>query len=660
MEPLSDVFLEEVEELLMNLEALLMELEEEPNSENTLGAVFRVMHTIKGSAAMFGYEGVSKLAHVLENMLVLLRDGKITVSKEIISITLLARDTIEGALESGDDSSQAFIAILEDITKKVEKVTGPISLGQGNAPPSVKGKISYQLQFRPAEDLMAFGARPVHFFHDLKSLGLVQVVCSTEKIPPFEDLDPQKCYAQWDIYLRTTSSTQDILHVFLLLGPGSEVELAPLSTPEDFKGDSHKKLRKEEIEVLFPALLISKDGEKEKKSGTSHPIGKEQFIRIRSSRLDTLIDTVAELVTTQARLVQVLSAKKSPQTPIVEHMEGLIGELRETAMSMRMVPIGSSFSKFKRLVRDLSEELGKEINFSSFGGDTELDKNVVEKLNDPLIHILRNAIDHGIETPQERQRLGKTPQGNILLDVSYMGGSVQILIKDDGKGIHREDVFQEAVARGLCAPDAKLSDEEVFAFLMHPGFSTAKKVTTVSGRGVGMDVVHEQLEALNGQLRIESTPGKGSTVSMSLPFTLAIIEGLLVRVGDERYIFPLATIQACERLWIPQDGRESKARAWIMSFRDGFIPYISLREILLHPSKPPEEGQVVIAQTDFSLTGFLVDEVLGNQQVVVKGLGRAYRSARFAIGATILGDGTVALILDANRLVAIAKKESER
>jgi two-component system chemotaxis sensor kinase CheA len=368
------------------------------------------------------------------------------------------------------------------------------------------------------------------------------------------------------------------------------------------------------------------------------------------------VDSVGELVTAQARLTQLAAQDQSSSlSALAEQIERLTSDLRDNTMSLRMVPIGTTFSRFKRLVRDLSSSLDKNIQLVTKGGDTELDKNVIEKLNDPLVHLIRNSIDHGIESPESRREDGKSEMGTITLDAHYTGANVRLQIRDDGKGLDKNAIFNKAVERELILPDAQLGDEEIYNLIFMPGFSTAKSVTSVSGRGVGMDVVRKQIDALNGSIQIKSTPGKGTEFSLHLPFTLAIIEGLLVRIGDEKYVFPLSMVQACMEL--NREQRDSHGKKRLVEYRDSVIPYIRLRELFTDQGELPEREHLVIIQAESGTTGFVVDEVIGDHQTVIKNMGKLYKGINYITGATILGDGTVALILDVNRMAELAKKE---
>jgi two-component system chemotaxis sensor kinase CheA len=373
-------------------------------------------------------------------------------------------------------------------------------------------------------------------------------------------------------------------------------------------------------------------------------------IRVPADKLDALVNLVGELVTVQARLSQTaLSKRDADLVNIAEEVERLSAELRDNALNIRMLPIGSTFSKFKRLVRDLSNELGKEMELTTEGAETELDKTVIERLNDPLVHLIRNSIDHGIEGPEERMAAGKPRSGKVHLTAVHSGDSVLISIIDDGAGLDKEAIRAKAVERGLIQPNAELSDKEIFSQIFAPGFSTAKKVTSVSGRGVGMDVVKRAIDALRGSIDITSVRGTGTTITVRIPLTLAIIESLLVKIGPDCFVLPLSLVNECVELTKKQV-EESCGRN-LANVRGHLVPYVPLRRHFAMPGDAPAIQQIVITEVDGFRIGFVVDHVIGEHQTVIKSLGRAYKNVEGVSGATILGDGSVALILDIPHLM---------
>ena len=693
MNQFKETFKEEAYELLGSLEDLLMQLEENPNNPEAISAVFRSIHTIKGSASMFDFNGIASFTHVVESVLDGVREGVVEVSKELIDLTLISRDHILAMLNAPDDSTPEFDAVSQDIISKMKVLTGDTEeIPEKKKEISEKQMISkhpesiFRIQFSPDENLFLSGTNPLLLLKELSEMGEFTCICHSDDIPEFDFFNPEICYVHWDIYLTSKNSMDEVKDVFIFLDSRSKIDVTLISDwenmlsedsnpklgeiliekgliqPSDLKAvlDSRKKIGELLVEKGMVSSSEVKSALEEQKISNSMKqnlsSGSSSTIRVQSDKLDSLVDSVGELVTAQARLTQLAAQKQSSSLlALAEQIERLTSDLRDNTMSLRMVPIGSTFLRFKRLVRDLSSSLNKNIQLVTKGGDTELDKNVIEKLNDPLVHLIRNSIDHGIESPEERKKSGKDGSGTITLDAHYTGANVRLQIRDDGHGLNKEAIIKKAVEKKLIASDAQLSDDEIFNLIFMPGFSTAQSVTNVSGRGVGMDVVRKQIDALNGSIHIKSEAGKGTEFSLHLPFTLAIIEGLLVRIQDEKYVFPLSMVQACMELSAEQ--RESHGKKRLTEYRESVIPYIRLREIFVYDGNLPEREHLVIIQTESNLTGFVVDEVIGDHQTVIKNMGKLYKGINYITGATILGDGNVALILDVNRLATLAKKE---
>ncbi|HML55613.1 MAG TPA: chemotaxis protein CheA, partial [Solidesulfovibrio magneticus] len=380
-----------------------------------------------------------------------------------------------------------------------------------------------------------------------------------------------------------------------------------------------------------------------------------QSLRVDAGKLDDLVNLVGELVIAQARLTQLAGSLGHPAlTSVAEEIERLSNELRDNTLGIRMLPIGTTFSRFRRLVRDLSSEMRKSIELVTEGGETELDKTVIEQLNDPLVHLLRNSIDHGIESPEQRLAAGKPEAGTIILSAEHAGGEVVLTIIDDGKGMQAERIRAKAVEKGLIPPDARLTDGECFNLIFLPGFSTAEKVTSISGRGVGMDVVKRSMDALRGKIDVQSEPGKGTRITIRLPLTLAIIDGLQIKAGQDQYIIPLSLVEECVEL--SRDGGDGTGRGRTIQLRGEIVPYIRLREAFEMEGLPPAIEQVVVTRFEGERAGIAVDQVLGQQQTVIKSLGNYIGSVSGISGATINGDGTMSLILDVPSLVASMKR----
>ena len=527
----------------------------------------------------------------------------------------------------------------------------------------------------------------LNLVEELASLGSADVFPHMEGVPALDVLDPETCYAWWDLILTTNVDENAIRDIFIFVEDQAELRIdcvqGVVDEPKKLgeilveRGDVSKEVLREALgsqhklgEVLIEQKVVTKAQvesalvEQEhfrKQQGAEAAAGS---IRVASDKLDALVDLVGELVTLQARLAQTsLELQDTALASVSEQFERLIAQLRDNTMSIRMLPIGSTFNKFRRVVRDLSLELGKEAELLTEGAETELDKTVIEKLGDPLVHIIRNSVDHGIESPEVRELAGKPRTGTIKLSALHSGAYVLIQVSDDGKGLDRDAIRSKAMERGLISAGQDLTDQDLYQLIFEPGFSTAKKVTNVSGRGVGMDVVKREIEALGGGAYLESRDGAGMTVTLKIPLTLAIIEGLLVRIGKEFFVVPLSSVDGC--IEIRREELEALGRRGIVSYRDELVPFVRLRDFFDFDSSSagdaePDIEQMVIASAQDSRVGLVVDQVIGDYQTVIKPLGRMYRDVEGISGATILGDGTVALILDVNRLTFAVQKEGGR
>lgn len=688
---------EEANELLSELETSLLELEETPDDTDLIGRVFRAMHTIKGSGAMFGFDEIAGFTHEVETVFDLVRNGKMAVSKELLNLTLRARDHIKTLLDasvSGDDidrsEGEAVIAGLKRLVPSAEPVE-VLKAAQEAAPSDLSAGDSktWRIRFKPIPEILLTGTNPLGLINELRELGTCHVVAHTDLIPHLSDMNPEHCYLYWDIILTTARGLDAIKDVFIfceddcdlkidLVDDGASdsdqdykklgdilVERGDLSTVEMNKILSLQK-RFGELAVAVGAVTHDKVQsalveQQQVKAVRQERSSQEAAISIRvpAEKLDQLVNLVGELVTVQAHLSQTAALQNNADfAAIAEEVERLTEELRDTALNIRMLPIGTTFSKFKRLVRDLSQELGKEIEMETEGAETELDKTVIERLNDPLVHLIRNSIDHGIEMPDVRLAAGKPAQGTVHLGAVHSGDSVLITIRDDGAGLDKERIREKAIERGLISATADLTDKEIYNMIFAPGFSTASKVTSVSGRGVGMDVVKKGIEALRGSIDITSVRGVGSTITLRIPLTLAIIESLLVRIDENYFVLPLSHVEECVEL-TREDIRNAHGRN-LANVRGAIVPYIPLREQFDISSNRPDIEQIVITSINGTKVGFVVDNVIGEHQTVIKTLGRMYRDVKGVSGATILGDGTVALILDMGVLLQVVEAQEQQ
>jgi len=622
-----ETFRDEAGEILCELETALLELEVSPGDGEAIGRVFRALHTIKGSGAMSGFDEVANFTHEVETVYELVRCGRLPVSRELINLTLSARDRIKALIESGGEIDDART---KDIIAAFRQYL-PEEQGDALSIPSDCRDITYHIHFRPPADIFLRGINPLALLKELAELGQCRITTRTEAIPALEEIDPELCHLWWEIVLTTTHGMDAIRDVFIFVEEDCELRIEAAGQGEE-RDRTDVGIRTPDQEPSAPDTVSS--------------------VRVRSEKLDSLVDLIGELVTVQARLAQLASARADVELDgVSEVVERLTWELRDQVLNIRMLPIGTTFSRFGRLVRDLGEELGKDVVLSTEGAETELDKTVIERLSDPLVHLIRNCIDHGIEPPAVRQVAGKPPKGRIHLAARHSGAQVMIEVRDDGSGIDLDLVRNKAIAMGLVGAEADLNDKELYGLLFHSGLSTAASVSSVSGRGVGMDVVKRAIDELCGGIDIFSRPGEGTTFTLKLPLTLAIIDGLLVKISGDFFLFPLSAVEECIELH--KTDAEKAHGSNLVTVRGEILPYIRLREQFTIAGKPPKIEQVVLTEADGQRVGFVVDEVVGEHQAVIKALGRMYRDVRGLSGATVLGDGSVALILDLPQLVQI-------
>ena len=642
-------FREEAREVLVDLEAALLELNENRADEELVGRVFRALHTIKGSGSMFGFENLAAFTHNLETAFDEVRNGRLQIGSELIDLTLAALDQIRAMLEEREGPEEA--AVRAEILVKVRKLAGIAESVPGgsaggsagsiaHAAPSVLPIRQWAIRFAPGPDLLLNGSNPLLLFAELRELGGLSVKASMEMVPPLADLDPERCYLSWDMVLAAPVDRDAVHDVFIFVEDSCELVIEPAA---DSEGDARQA-----GDATARALEEPRAG-----SGGRRTYDKPDnasSLRVPAAKLDQFVDLVGELVTVQARLAELATRHDNAEVAEVsEEIERLTSALRENSMNIRMTPIRATFEKFRRLIHDLARDLGKDVELTMEGADTELDKTVIEQLGDPLMHLIRNSMDHGIEGRELRLARGKCPTAKLQLSARHSGASVLVAVSDDGGGIDAEAVRQRAIDKGLVAADAQLSEAETFALIFQPGFSTAKQVTDVSGRGVGMDVVRQRVEGLRGTIDVASKPQLGTSVTLRLPLTLAIIDGLLVAVDEACFVLPLGCTLECIELSSADIERANGKH--VADVRGEIVPYIRLREHFDIRQERPELEQIMVVETVEGRVGFVVDRVLGNCQTVIKSLGRVYRHVQAVSGATILGNGTVALILDPERLV---------
>jgi len=685
-------YLDEARELLADLEASLLELERTPEDADLLHKIFRAMHTIKGSGAMFGFDDIAAFTHDVESVFDRVRNGQLAVTSQLLDLSLHACDHIRALLEPKEGQEVAVAAagreLLDGFCAFAE--SGGASLDQARVEPDAKPSAPagpkpdqpqiFRLRVRPHADMLATGNNPLHLLEDVAALGQCRLYLHGEDVPLLAAIDPESCCVWWDCVLRATATREEVADIFVFAEDNCDLIVDLLDDGSAVDGELvHKRLGQILVERgdiaaedLEAALSSQKRlGDILTGQGLVRPTqvasalaeqaavrdltqckperqDKTTSIRVAADKLDFLVDLVGELVIVQAQIRQAVEERGDVvMRSLAEHLERLSGSLRDSTLSIRMLPIGATFAKFRRLIRDLSAELGKDIELVTSGEETEFDKTVIERLGDPLVHLLRNSIDHGIEQPEARQAAGKPVVGRITLAAAHVGSEVVITVADDGGGLDAAAIRTKAEDRGLLAPGADLSAKELYHLIFQPGFSTAETVTSISGRGVGMDVVKRAIDALRGSVEIDSEPGQGTSISVRLPLTLAIIDGLQVQVAGEYYVVPLALVEECVELPREIDG----GRRRIVNLRGEVAPVLRLRELFGIPGSAPAIEPIVVVKAEGERIGIAVDRVVGEHQTVIKSLGRLYREIEEFSGATIRGDGSMALILDVAALV---------
>ena len=675
------VFYEESYEGLDAMEQGLLDLDlVEPDAE-VINTIFRAAHSMKGGAGTFGFTQVADFTHVLETLLDQIRSGQRAMSQDIQNLLLKSVDCIRGLLQdlqASNDPDLEESKVLKSQFEAILNGEAPSQVEPPSEPPSDVPQQSsggenggWHIRFIPELSILQTGNEPTRMFRQLADLcdNQMQVIAGVERLPEFTSLDPEQCYLTWDIRIEKSISKSDIEEVFEWVVDDAEIIITALpgsvSTSEQTLPPPQSEVA--QVSELPPAIeeaiapktqvptATAVDSQAKPQPKAAPKTQESSSIRVSIDKVDSLINMVGELVITQSMLGQL--GQNFDITRVQRLQEGLAQlehntrELQESVMKIRMMPISFVFSRFPRLVRDVSISLDKKIELIMSGENTELDKTVMEKIGDPMVHLIRNSIDHGIEMPADRKAAGKSETGTVKLDAYHQSGNIVIEIKDDGAGLNTDRILSKAIEKGLVVDGASLSQEQIFDLIFQPGFSTADVVSDLSGRGVGMDVVRRNIAALNGSIEVSSERGKGSRFVIRLPLTLAILDGQLVKVGDEIYIFPLVSIVESIQL----DDRAINhvgGHSDVLQLRDEYVPIVELDEVfnIDKEKRSIEESIIVVVETDGEKIGVVVDELLGQQQVVIKSLEENYKRVDGISGATILGDGTVALIVDVSSL----------
>jgi two-component system chemotaxis sensor kinase CheA len=668
-------FFEESFEGLEHLETGLLALERSTEADSeTVNDVFRVVHSIKGGAGSFGLASVSELAHSMETLLDRWRSGTLQPNPETAALLLEGVDGLRGLLEASRDEGDFPSAKVESLRERLKLAGASDSTNKpsrAEAPKKLAAQQQFLVTFTPKPQLLESGNEPVRLLRELSRLGDVRVTADTSRLPALRELDSALCYLAWTVELSGEITEAQILEVFSWVEDDADVSIsqrAPTAAPSaDVEAD----------ESALPAPAAEKPGDEKAGAARGEAAGNAAgrpegdaglgSIRVAVDKIDLLMNMVGELVITQSMLGELDDDGPLDAARIARLRENLTQlarntrALQESVMRLRSMPISMVFNRFPRLVHDLSRQLNKHVELKIVGQTTELDKTVLEKLGDPLVHLVRNSMDHGLESPEARRAAGKPETGTLELRAYHRGGDIVVEVVDDGRGIDRERVIKRAREVGLLGPDETPGEDAIRDFIFAPGFSTAAKLSDVSGRGVGMDVVRRNIKSLGGDVFVDTTPGKGTRISLRLPLTLAIIDGQLIRVGPHSYVIPLLSIVESVQVE-PKRVSRLQGRREIYRLRDQLIPMVDLAGPLGMPSTNAGlEGRLmVIVDADGERLGLVVDELLGQQQVVVKSLETNYGRVEGLAGATILGDGAVGFILDVAGVGRLARGSSLR
>ncbi|MEA5123652.1 chemotaxis protein CheA [Xanthomonas floridensis] len=653
MNQLMQTFLAESRDLLEDMERHLLQAERGESSPDAVNAIFRAAHTIKGSGGLFDLPQLVGFTHVVESVLDLVRDEALTLSSELIALLLVCCDHIHALVETAADPSHADAAALaaeaEPLLAQLQTYLQGSACGvtattvQHSTPEKQSGY--WRIGLTLFADALRFGNSPLKLIRNLRSLGSVESISTDySQLPTFEELDPEANYLGFQILLRSDADRAAIDDVFEFVRDDCALEITAVPAPTD----AAAVLASAPVAAApasAPTAVPAATPPRAAADGGARGGADARSIRVDADKLDRMIDLVGELIIAVASTNA--NAQRSGDAQLLESasiLAGLVEEVRESALQLRMVKIGGTFSRFQRVVHDVARELGKDIALVVAGEDTELDKSVVEKIGDPLTHLVRNAMDHGIEPVEVRVARGKPARGTVGLNAYHDSGSIVIQITDDGGGLNRDKILAKALERGLVEPGRQLSDREVFAMIFEPGFSTAEKVTNLSGRGVGMDVVKRNITALRGTVEIDSAAGLGTTISVRLPLTLAIINGFQVGVGKSVFVVPLDVVEECVE-FTPDYASD------YIDLRGRVLPYVRLRELFALGGKTPARESIVVIRQGAQRFGLVVDTLLGEWQTVIKPLSKVFAQVKGISGSSILGSGDVALILDVPSLV---------
>lgn len=675
-------FIVEAREQLQAMEESLLQLENDPADDDAIGAIFRAAHTIKGSAGLFGLEPIVSFTHIVEDVLDRLREGSVAVDPGLIAVLLKSGDhmleLIDVVANQGSTLQPPALAREMELCQILQEYQAPPTASETTAAEATETSEStdarlWHISLRFGQEVFRNGMDPLSFLRYLQTLGeIVDITTLTEAMPAIEAWDAESCYLGFDIGFRSAAGHAAINEVFDFVREDCVIDIVAVPEAEPQASTdlvTTAQTASEESTAMVTTGELLPDQRKtprmpaqvapDKQAVTSDSKSKDgMYVRVNADKLDELINLVGELVIASAGAsLLARTCQNDPLQEATSSVSGLVEEILDGALRLRMIPIGETFNRFRRVVRDVSQELGKDIDLIISGAETELDKTVVEKIGDPLMHLLRNAMDHGIETAEARLAAGKPAKGHLHLNAYHDSGSIVLEIADDGAGLNRDRILEKAHERGLIAAGANLSDQEIYNLIFEPGFSTAQAVTNLSGRGVGMDVVKRNITLLRGTVDLDSQPGKGTVVRIRLPLTLAIINGFLVGIGQSTYVIPLDMVQECIEL-SEDDGAASREQGYL-DLRGEVLPLVYLRDHFHHEGPASRRQNVVVVRYAELKAGLVVDDLLGEFQTVIKPLGKLFGALRGISGSTILGSGAVALILDVPALLTqIAQTEN--
>jgi len=666
-------FFEESLEGLGDMEAELLRIEAGISGDDhtalfeadreSLNTIFRAVHSIKGGSSTFGFNQVAEFSHVLETLLDDVREGRCEKSRALVSVLLRSVDTLRALLQGAQNGTEVMQSVVNGMLDELRQfqVTDTTRRQQASQGASQAEEISgWRIVFKPHRNLFLTGNDPLRILRALAEMGKLEVDADTSGLPAWKEFNAEECVLSWTLHLHAPVSEQQLRDTFMWVQEECDLDLQPVAAAPSEQGRAPIQSGLEKDRRGAERRQEDRRGGDRRESQSSAA----QSIRVSLPKIDEMVDLVGELVITQTMLNRFNGSMDMRDLPLLfeslSQLERNTRELQESVMRIRMLPVSFAFNRLPRAVRDLGQQLGKEVELKIIGENTELDKTVIERISDPLMHLVRNCVDHGIEMPSERKRAGKPEVAVVRVEAFQKGGNVVIEIEDDGNGINRERVVKKAIERGLVEPDAELSADEIDELIFLPGFSTAEKVTGVSGRGVGMDVVRSNIRGLGGSVELKSTPGEGTLFTLRLPLTLAIMDGLSISVGEHTYILPLLSVAESVCLDPNQVSRPGGGSE-LFAFHGDYLPLLRLHKLFGITPKYSEitDGIVVVVDVDGKQAGIFVDELVGQQQVVVKSLEAHYKKVDGIATATILGDGEVALILDISTLARMAHKTIE-